>query len=63
MGKAAQTIHIIITYKPFGVVISLMISDTDYFYIWQLFTFIFFLFQAVNCFMISDAYQYLSNVL
>ena len=46
MGKAAQTIHIIITYRPFGVVISLMISDTDYFYIWQLFTFIFFLFQA-----------------
>ena len=32
-----------------------MISDADYFYILQLFTFIIFLFQAVNCFMISDA--------
>ena len=40
-----------------------MISDADYFYIWQLFTIIFFLFQAVNCFMISDAHWYLLIVL
>ena len=40
-----------------------MISDADYFYIWQLFTIIFFLFQAVNCFMISDAHWYLLNIL
>ena len=45
----------IISYKPFRVVNILMISDADYFYIWQLFTSIIFLFQAVNCFMISDA--------
>ena len=45
----------IITYKPFLVVNSFMISGAHYFQIWELFTFIFFLFQAVNYFMISDA--------